>query len=124
MELELHPGAPWLGLAGSLAEIDEQRHAERAFADRAPRLLVEDLESLGMAVRDELGVAVLPRGFALRLRDVVEVEPAEVGAVDIGPVPSRALWMVVHGSKVRVPKVRAVMDWLVDVFEGLGGSTR
>lgn len=121
-ELELHPEVPWLGLAGSLAEIDEQQHAERAFADRAPRLLVEDLESLGMAVRDEVGVAVLPRGFGARLRDVVEVEAAAVGAVDIGPVPSRALWMVVHGSKARVPKVRAVMDWVVDVFEALGDS--
>lgn len=121
-ELELHPEVPWLGLAGSLAEIDEQQHAERAFADRAPRLLVEDLESLGMAVRDEVGVAVLPRGFGGRLRDVVEVEAGAVGAVDIGPVPSRALWMVVHGSKARVPKVRAVMDWVVEVFEALGDS--
>jgi DNA-binding transcriptional LysR family regulator len=120
--LQLHPEVPWLGLAGSLAGINEQQHAQRAFADRAPRLLVEDLESLGMAVRDEVGVAVLPRGFGSRLPDVVEVEPAAVGALDIGPVASRALWMVAHGSKARVPKVRAVMDWVVEVFETLGDS--
>ncbi len=119
--LDLHPAVAWLGLAGSLAEIEEQKHAQRAFAGRDPRLLVEDLESLGMAVRAGLGVAVLPRGFALRLDEVVEVDAAQVGALDLGPVPSRALWMVVHGSRARLPKVRAVMAWAVRVFENSGG---
>lgn len=118
-ELEFHPGMPWLGLAGSLAEIAEQQFAERAWGDRPARLLVEDLESLGLAVRDGLGVAVLPRGFAARLRDVVEVEPSSIGAAELGAVPSRALWMVVHAAKARLPKVRAVMDWAADVFEPL-----
>ena len=118
-ELEFHPSMPWLGLAGSLAQIAEQQFAERAWGDRPARLLVEDLESLGLAVRDGLGVAVLPRGFAARLRNVVEVEPASIGATDLGAVPSRALWMVVHAAKARLPKVRAVMDWAADVFEPL-----
>ena len=82
-----------------------------------------DLESLGLAVRDGLGVAVLPRGFAGRLRDVVEVEPEMIGAESLGAMPSRALWMVVHAAKARVPKVRAVMDWAADVFEQLALRT-
>lgn len=122
-ELDLHPGMPWLGLAGSLAEIVEQEFAQRAWGDRPARLLVEDLESLGLAVRDGLGVAVLPRGFATQLRDVVEVDPAAIGAEELGAVPSRALWMVVHAAKARVPKVRAVMDWAADVFEQLPSRT-
>lgn len=115
--LPLHTDVPWLGLAGSLDGIAEQAFAARTFIDRPARLLVEDLESLGMAVRDGLGVAVLPRRFGSQLRDVVEVKAADVGGVDAGELPTRGLWMVVHGSKAKLPKVRAVMDWLVDVFE-------
>lgn len=114
--LALGPEAPWLGLAGSLAKIPEQRHAERAFAGRVPRLLVEDVEALGLLVEAGLGVAVLPRMYASSLDGVVEVRPAEVGAKLVEPVPARTLWLVVHESKRRVASVRAVCDWLVKVF--------
>lgn len=114
--LELHPEAPWLGLAGSLAEIPEQRHAARAFAGRPARLLVEDVESLGLAVEAGLGVAVLPRGLAARLVEVVEVPPPRIGAQSDGRLPSRDVWMVVHRSKQRVPKLRALMGWLAGVM--------
>lgn len=110
--LEPSVDAPWLGLAGSLARIPDQRHAAQAFMGRPPRLLVEDVESLGLVVEGGLGVAILPRAFASRL-DVVRVEPEQVGARDLGPVPQRELWMVVHRSKQQLPKVRAVIDWLV-----------
>jgi DNA-binding transcriptional LysR family regulator len=114
--LDLHPEVPWLGLTGSLARISEQQHAERAFASRPPRLLVEDVESLGLVVQAGLGVAVLPRRFAARLGGVIEVEPGQIGALDLGPVASRDVWMVVHRSKQRLPRVRAVLDWLEAVF--------
>jgi len=110
--LELHPEVPWMGLAGSLAGIPEQRHAERAFATRPPRLLVEDIESLGLAVEAGLGVALLPRGLAARLDDVVEVPPRQIGARSSDPLPSRDIWMIVHRSKQHVPRVRALMKWL------------
>lgn len=103
---------PWLGLTGSLAQIAEQRHAERAFASRPPRLLVEDVESLGHAIQAGMGVGVLPRGFAARLSGVDEVRAAQVGARELGPIPSRALWLVVHRRKRSIPGVRAVIDWL------------
>lgn len=118
--LRLHAEVPWLGLAGSLARIPEQRHAERAFASRPPRLLVEDVEALGLAVKAGLGVAVLPRQLAARLGGVVEVESGCVGARPLGAIASRELWMVVHRSKRSVPKVRAVMGWLAEVL-GAGG---
>ncbi len=111
-DLDLHAETPWLGLAGSLAEIPEQRHAELLFASRPPRLLVEDVESLGLAVQAGLGVAILPCSFAARLPGVVEVRAQSVGGRDLGPMPSRDLWMVVHPSRERLPKVRAVMKWI------------
>jgi DNA-binding transcriptional LysR family regulator len=115
--LELSKDVPWMGLAGSLAAIPEQRHAERAFARRPPRLLVEDLESLGLAVQAGLGVAVLPRQFAARLSGVRTVRLEKVGATALGPVPPRELWLVVHRSKQHVPNVRAVMGWLETVWK-------
>lgn len=113
---ELHADVPWLGLAGSLAQIPEQRHADRAFASRPARLLVEDIEALGFAVESGLGTAILPKRLAAQLDAVVEVQPHQVGAQDLGPIASRELWMVVHRSKQHVPKVRAVIEWLEAVF--------
>ena len=95
--------------------IPEQRHAERAFASRPPRLLVEDVESLGLAVQAGLGVAILPCTFADRLTGVVEAIAEDIGAECSGPVPSRDLWMVVHPSRRDLPRVRAVMEWLTSV---------
>jgi len=111
---------PWLGLTGSLAGISEQRHAARAFAPRPARLLVEDVESLGLAVKAALGAAVMPRTFASRLEGVVEVPASAVGARDLGPVPARAFWLVVHRTKHKVPKVRALLDWLAAAWRAPG----
>lgn len=106
------PLAPWVGLTGSLAYVAEQRYAERVFAGRAARVLVEDLEALGSAVEQGLGAAILPRSYARRLREVSEVEPAQVGAQDAGPMPTRDVYLVVHRSRRALPKVRAVMRWV------------
>lgn len=110
--LELHARVAWLGLAGSLAELPEQRHAERAFAGRSPRLLVEDFEALGLAVEAGLGAAILPRRLAARLREVVEVAAWQVGAPGREHIASRDIWMIVHRSKQQVPRIRALMGWL------------
>lgn len=111
-KLSLHPAVPWLGLCGSLAKIPEQIYAQRAFAPRPPRLLLEDIESLAVAVTQGLGVAVLPQGLAKRMTGLVEVSPRHVGADLVEPIPRRDFWLVVHRSKQRLPKVRAVMAWL------------
>lgn len=114
--LALGPDTPWLGLAGSLSGIPEQQHAARLFAGRPARLLVEDVESLGLAVREGLGVAILPRGLATRLALRREVKASRVGAAEVGPIPARDLWLVVHRSKRELPKVRVVVDWLTSVL--------
>lgn len=110
--LGLHPEVPWLGLAGSLARIPEQRHAAEVFSGRPARLLVEDVESLGLAVQAGLGVGLLPRRLASRLAGVVEVSPREVGASSDAPLAPREVWMIVHRAKQPVPRVRALMGWL------------
>lgn len=112
--LELDGEVPWLGLAGSLAQIPEQRWAEQAFGARPPRLLVEDLEALGRAVAAGLGVAVLPRDHAASLPGVIELGPDQLGP-ELEPLPERGLWLVVHRSRQRVASVRAVMAWLQEL---------
>jgi DNA-binding transcriptional LysR family regulator len=113
-DAKLTHDVPWLGLTGSLAAIPEQRHAERVFG-RPPRLLVEDVDALGRAVSQCLGVAVLPRALAARLDGVVEVAAADVGADDRVALPTRGFWVVVHRARQRLPKVRALLSWLDDV---------
>lgn len=115
---------PWVGLAGTLSHVSEQRFAERAFSGREARVLVEDIEALGALVEAGLGAAILPRTFARRLRGVVEVEPARVGANDLGPVPTREFYLVVHRSRRALPKVRAVMKWVTAAWaeSGLGAG--
>ncbi len=115
--LDLGPDVPWLGLTGSLARTQEQRLAERAFAPRPPRLLVEDVEALGLAVRDGLGVAILPGPFSARLGGLVEVRPEQIGARPVGAIPPRSVWLVVHRSKQSLPEVRAVVRWLEEAFD-------
>lgn len=114
--LALDPEVAWLGLTGSLARIPEQQHAERAFAGRPPRLLVEDLESLGLAVEAGLGAALLPRSLVARLRGVVEVRPQQIGVKLPGPIAARDIWIVMHRARPHVPRVRAVVAWLVEVM--------
>ena len=116
ISLEVHAEVPWLGLAGTLARIPEQRHAERVFLSRPPRLLVEDIESLGLALRAGLGVGILPRRWASRFADLCEVDPAAIGVAYTSPLAPRDFWMVVHRSKQRLPKVRAVIAWLERIF--------
>ncbi len=115
---------PWLGLAGSLAQIPEQRYIERAFEDRPPRLLVEDLETMAKAAESGLGVTLISQGVAALFKGLVRVEPEELGAVLPGPMPRRDVWMVVHRSKQHLPRVRVVMDWLVSAHQNLGVKER
>lgn len=109
----LHPDTPWLGLTGSLGDIPEQRHARRAFATRPARLLVEDVEALGLAVEAGLGVAILPRTWPRACPTSWRWRLAS-SARSADRIPSRDVWLVVHRRKQHIPRVRAVMDWLTE----------
>lgn len=114
--LVLGAEAPWLGLTGTLAQIPKQRLAEEMFGSRPPRLLVEDVEALGLAVEAGMGVAILPELFANRLQGVIKVRATQVGVTDLAPIPTQDLWMVVHSAKQKLPKIRALLSWLDTVF--------
>lgn len=113
VSLAPEPALPWLGLAGSLANVPEQRAARAAWGEREPRLLVEDIDALAHACAAGLGVAVLPRSIAAALGGLEERAPEALGAAPQLALPTRELWLVVHHSRQRLPKVRVVMDWLI-----------
>ncbi|MCA9613665.1 MAG: substrate-binding domain-containing protein, partial [Myxococcales bacterium] len=115
-DTKLDSSTPWLTLAGSLAALDEVRWAERAFEGRPPRLAVEDLEALGIAVREGLGVALLPTSLVARLPGLVALDPAPLGARARRP-PVRTIWLVTHRAKRKVPAVRAVATWVSSLFD-------
>ena len=127
--LALGDDTPWLCLAGTLASLPEQRYAERCFPGRPPRLALEGVEALGLAVESGLGVALLPRGLARQLA-LREVDAAAVGGESPGPAPTRDLWLVVHRAKQPLPRIRAVIRWLratltaADAAVVLGGQRR
>lgn len=107
--LALGADTPWLGLGGTLAHIPEQRHAERALG-RPARLLVEDVEALGLAVAESLGVAILPARLGERL-DLDVIDPRAVGGT-AEALPVRAIYLVAHRAKQKLPKIRAIVEWL------------
>ncbi|MEZ4247640.1 MAG: LysR family transcriptional regulator [Polyangiales bacterium] len=115
-ETSLEPSTPWLTLAGSLAALDEVRWATRVFEGRPPRLAVEDLEALGVAVRDGLGVALLPTTLVTRLPGLVELDGTRLGARAKRP-PVRTLWLVTHRAKRKLPAVQAVATWVNGLFD-------
>ncbi|MGB1014248.1 MAG: LysR family transcriptional regulator [Nannocystaceae bacterium] len=110
------PEMPWLGLTGALARIPEQVFAAQCFGHRPPRLLLEDVESLGKAVARGLGVALLARTLAESSPGLKEVGAPDVGATLPGPMPTRGLWKLIHRSKYELPKIRAVSQWLDRIF--------
>ena len=61
------------------------------------------------AARAGYGVALLPRYLASRDPKLVQVSLGE-------PVPMREVWLLVRRDLTKVPRIRAVADYLVDIF--------
>lgn len=109
--LELNEHTPWLGYAGDLAEVPEQAFAERLFRDRRASFRSNDVDSLGEALSLGLGVALVPESLVRRYGKLRVIPGAAIGVAEHRP-PPRSLWLVVHRSRQRLPRVRALMDWL------------
>jgi DNA-binding transcriptional LysR family regulator len=97
-----------LGYEESLEHIPEQQWL-RGFAQGRPLVLrANDLVSLLSAVRAGLGAAVLP--FFATGNDLELVCLRREG------MPVRDVWLVVHEDVRRSPRVRVVMDMLIEIL--------
>jgi len=85
---------------------------ERWLAKEAPQRRVvfrcNSSAALGVAARSGIGVALLPCFLA-------DGDPALRRLVDPVPV-THEIWLLVHGDLRRTPRVRAVIEWVDDLF--------
>lgn len=91
----------------------QHRWLESLRADRPIAFLANDLISLAAATAAGLGVALLPCFLGAATPGLIPL-PFPVGSPE--PPPSRALWLTSHDDLRRAPRVRAVMDFLIETI--------
>ncbi|MEL6183617.1 MAG: LysR family transcriptional regulator [Myxococcota bacterium] len=110
-------GADWIGLREPPGAHVPSNHQLAQMTECPPRLLLDDFSGVLEAVRLGLGVgylypAMIPSDAGLH---VVDVPGASASGVE--------LFIVVHRALRRVPRVRAVLDWL-ERWPGPEGGAR
>jgi DNA-binding transcriptional LysR family regulator len=97
-----------LGYEESLEHVPQQQWLRRFAKGRPFVFRTSDLVGLHSAVRAGLGAAVLPFFVTGSDPDLVCIQQEGV--------PARDVWLVVHEDVRRSPRVRAVMDVLVEIL--------
>lgn len=97
-----------LGYEESLEHVPQQQWLRRFARERPLIMRMSDLVALASAVRAGLGAAVLPFFATGGDPDLVCLQRKGV--------PSRDVWLVVHEDVRRSPRVRAVMDILIEIL--------
>jgi DNA-binding transcriptional LysR family regulator len=99
----------FVGYDDDLEHLPQERFLHEYAGERPFVFRSNDMVSLQAAVREGLGVALLPSFMA-------EPDASLVALAGPAPVFSRELWLVVHGDLRRSPPIRAVMDFLAEVI--------
>lgn len=102
--------APWVTFDEASAFALEARWLARHVSAEQVRLRCNRLEALTAAAKLGLGLALLPDALAKRVGGLVRLPLGEI----VPPVP---LWLVAHKALLRVPRVRAVWEFLREVIE-------
>jgi len=101
----------FIGYDDELAGVPQQRWLDAYVAGRPYAMRSNDLASLIAAARAGMGLAAMPHALARQDSDLVCVSEA--------PTATRSLWMVVHPDLRRAARVRATMDYLIDIASAL-----
>ena len=105
---------PWITYDESMAHLPQARWmaaAIRVGDGQASSLLVNDVEAAHEAVAAGLGRSMLPRLVAGR-----DTRLEELGSGHDAEARSRELWLLIHTELIDLPRIRAVVDWIEDVF--------
>ncbi|MDX2019704.1 MAG: LysR family transcriptional regulator [Deltaproteobacteria bacterium] len=115
-ELE-HVDQPfWLAWGESLSQLPEARWvAKHVPADRV-RVRFGSMDGLLGAVRQGLGVAVLPEPFT-HLAGVSQVRCASGVRQSLDALAPVEVWIAGHAKYRNVPRIAAVWDWLVQTIQ-------
>jgi DNA-binding transcriptional LysR family regulator len=89
--------------------IAEATWLARRFGDSRFSFRTTSQSTQAVAARAGYGVALLPRYLVANDQDLVPVLPRE-------HLPERDVWLLIRRDLSKVPRVRAVADYLIDVF--------
>lgn len=103
-------GVDWIGWDRDRAHLPEAR-AYAKLVGKPPRLSADNLVIMIEAMRAGAGALLLPRSVLAHDDSLVEVPGLPEVDLDL------SAWVVTHQSLQRVPRIRAVMDWLVELLE-------
>jgi DNA-binding transcriptional LysR family regulator len=97
----------FVGFDDSLASVPQERWLSSLAPDRKLVFRCNSSLSLLAAARAGMGVAMLPCFLARRERELVRLEAPES--------IRHELWLLFHGDLGQTPRVRAAIDWVVEV---------
>lgn len=100
---------PLIGFGKESDEIAEAEWLDQHFSDRRISFRVNSQIGQAAAARAGFGIALLPRYLVADDSGLIEIN-AEV------PVLERELWLLIRPDLVKVPRVRAVADYLIQLF--------
>jgi len=100
----------FLGFDESRDHYPQQKWLRTITGARELTLRASDYTALIGAVRAGLGVAVLPQGMARHYKSLKQLPTST-------PAPSREIWLVFHRDGAKAPAVRAVIDYLTEIFK-------
>ena len=101
----------FIGYGEDLADVPQQRWLRRLAGDAGIGLMASDLAAILTAVRAGMGLGAVPHVLVAPEDDLVCLAEDDEA--------TRDLWLVVHGDLRRSPRVRAVMDHLVEITASL-----
>jgi DNA-binding transcriptional LysR family regulator len=90
--------------------VAEAKWLERQFGDRRFSFRTSSQTTQAAAARASYGIALLPKY-------VVEThEPRLVEITLKGNLPERDVWLIIRRDLTKIPRVRAVADYLIELF--------
>lgn len=99
---------PWITYEDRFSHLPQARWVKSQVKQTdLARLRVNDAEALLQALRAGLGRGVLP--------DFIGLSQPDLRCVSSAPVLNRDLWLLVHADLRAIPRVAAVLDWLVEL---------
>lgn len=105
----------FIGYGEQLRHLEENHWLEALAGEARIVLRSDDTHTRLAAAEAALGLAVLPH---LLVRHSPRLQRLLAGE----EVPSKPIWLVVHRDLRHLPRVRAVLDWLVELFAEYGLS--
>ncbi|HLK38823.1 MAG TPA: LysR family transcriptional regulator [Polyangiaceae bacterium] len=106
---------PWIAWDNDLAGIPPARWLAEHVPDLEPVLKTSHIAAQVAAVREGVGVALLPATYT-RVEPILPLRHAPALAPSVRDLPTIETWLVGHRALRGVPRVAAVWDFLVEEF--------